>query len=114
MDYRSITSHEAACQIIGKDPAQSTTTSQQSKDIVDAMNFLTKFKPDFNNHQQKKWRPFFIIDQAGFRFHDSCYVDSYSRAFVGSRLCDFVSSEEEADHFGKVFLGLHKRHYYGE
>lgn len=113
-DYKSIKDHKAACAVLGKDPKKSTSTSDQLKDITDAMNKLTGFKADFKKPSQYKWRPFFWVDKAGFRFSGSGCVGSRSDTSVGSRLCDYVSTEAEADFFGKQFIKLHEKHYYGK
>jgi len=114
MTFKEINSHEDACRVLGKDPAQSITTDQKITDICNSFNKLSGFKADFNNPKQKKWRPFFIMDEAGFRFDDSCYGDSYSSVDVGSRLCHYVGSQEEADHLGQQFEALHGAHYMGQ
>ncbi len=115
MNFKDINSHEVACQVIEKDPAQSTTTDQKITDICNAINKLNgDFKADFNNPYQLKWRPFFIMDASGFRFRSSNFGGRLSVAYCGSRLCHYVSSEAEADHLGIQFLELHETHYLGE
>ena len=113
MNFKDITNHEAACKVLEKDPAQSTTTDQKITDVCNAINKLSGFKPDFNSNQ-RKWRPYFWMDSSGFRFDHSYFVASYSYSDVGSRLCHYVGSEQEADHLGTQFLELHKQHYFGE
>lgn len=114
MKYTDITSHEAACAVLFKDPAQSITTDQKITDICKAINKISGFTPDFNNEDQKKWRAYNIVDASGFRFGSSNYDDSYSYStpYVGSRLCHYFSTKEEADHFGKTFVDLNRSHYY--
>jgi len=115
MDFKTITSHEAACEVLGKDPSLSPTTDQQTTDIFNAVNKLNgNFKADFKDSTQKKWRPFFYVDASGFRFLDSLCGRSDSAASVGSRLCHYVGSEEEAYHIGNQFLDLFEKHYLGE
>lgn len=112
--FKEIDSHASACLVLEKEPSLSKTADQMLKDIADAMNSLTGFKADFKNGDQQKWRPFFLVDDSGFRFYDSRYGSSGSSADVGSRLCDYVSSKEEAEHFGQHFVELHKKRFYGE
>lgn len=112
--YTEITSHEKACEVLGKNPAESTTTDQQITDVAKAINKLSGFKPDFNDGDQEKWRPYFIVDKNGFGFSHSHYGSWLSGTDAGSRLCHYVSSEAEADHFGKQFLDLHRKHFNGE
>lgn len=110
MNFKEIKSHADACRILGKDTSESTNIHDQLDDIADAINTLDgDFAADFKNPEQKKWRPFFIVDASGFRFSDSCYVDSDSFTYVGSRLCQFFKSEEAADYFGKEFFALHEK-----
>lgn len=113
MSFNDIKTHEDACRVIQIDPSQSTTTDQKITDICKAINRLSGFKPDFNNEDQLKWRPFFRMDVSGFRFAFSGCDDSFSGAIVGSRLCHHVGTEAEANHLGVHFLELHKEHYFG-
>jgi hypothetical protein len=112
--FKEVNNHIDACKVLGKEPNQSATTDQKITDIFNAANKLSGFKPDFKDKNQKKWRPFFIMDEAGFRFDYSLYDGSRSRTSVGSRLCHYVGSEEEANHLGIQFLELHKEHYFGQ
>lgn len=114
MNYKDVNSHEDACKILEKDPSQSPTTDQKITDIFKAANKLSGFKPDFDNQNQRKWRPFFYMDASGFRFGLSYCDHSFSGTLVGSRLCHYVGSEEEANHLGIQFIELHKAHYFGE
>ena len=114
MDFKDINSHEAACKVLGKDPAQSITADQKITDVFHAVNMLNNYyEADFSN-DLRKWRPFFIMDSSGFRFGFSTCVSRHSTSDVGSRLCHYVSSEAEADHIGRTFIDLHKEHYMGE
>ncbi len=114
MNYKEITTHEEACKVLNKDASKSTTTDQQLVDIAKAINSLSGFKPDFTNRQQKKWRPFFYAAASGFRFALSYFDSDHSTTDVGSRLCHYFATEEEANHYGVEFLEIHKQHYYGE
>lgn len=115
MNYKEIDSHEAACKVLEKDSTQSPTTDQKITDICNAINKVNgNFKADFNNPNQKKYRPFFITDSSGFRFGYSGYDVGSSGSYVGSRLCHYVSSREEADYLGQHFFELHKAHYMGD
>jgi hypothetical protein len=112
--HTEITSHEKACEVLGKNPSESTTTDQQITDVANAINKLSGFKADFKDGDQRKWRPYFLVNEGGVGFSLSCYVDWVSGALAGSRLCHYMSTEEEADHFGKQFLDLHRKHFFGE
>jgi hypothetical protein len=113
VNFREIKTHSDACKVLGKDETLSVTTDQKINDVFNAVNKLKGFKADFNN-EEEKWRPYFRMDSSGFRFLSSGYGHSRSDASVGSRLCHYVSSKEEADHLGVQFLELHKEHYQGE
>lgn len=115
MKFKDIKTHADACQVLGKNPQDSITTDQKITDVCKAVNQLNNnWKPDFNKHDQLKYRPFFIMDASGFRFgHSDCDI-SYSCTGVGSRLCHYVGSREEADYLGQTFIELHKEHYFGE
>lgn len=112
--FKEIDCHASACLVLEKEPSLSKTTDEMLKDVADAMNALTGFKPDFKDGDQKKFRPFFLVDASGFRFGSSYYGYSSSFTDVGSRLCDYVSSKEEAEHFGQHFVELHKKRFYCE
>lgn len=112
--YSEITSHEKACEVLGKDPSESSTSDQQIIDIANAINKLSGFKIDFKDEDQKKWRPYFLVNKEGFGFSGSDYGRWNSTSTAGSRLCHYVGSEDEADHFGKHFIDLHRKHFFGE
>lgn len=113
MKTTDITSHEIACGVLGKDSKESTNIHDQLDDIADALNKADEdFKADFSNPEQRKWRPFFVVDNTGFRFSLSYYVTSHSSTYVGSRLCQYFRSQETADFFGTKFEDLHKRCFY--
>ena len=115
MKPTEITSHKIACAVLGKDLGESVNIHDQLDDIADAINKVDgDYFADFNNPRQEKWKPYFMMDGAGFRFSHSYCDDSCSVAIVGSRLCHFVGSEAEADHLGKQFFELHKEHYLGQ
>jgi hypothetical protein len=112
--YTEVTSHEKACEVLEKSPAESITTDQQITDVANAINKISGFKADFKNGDQKKWRPYFLVNENGFGFSYSSYDHWDSGTLAGSRLCHYMSSEAEADHFGKQFLDLHRKHFFGE
>ena len=114
IDFKSITSHEIACRVLNKVVNEHASTDQKITDICNAINSISGFKVDFKNSNQRKWRSYFIMDSSGFRFVYSYSAYDVTDSFVGSRLCHFVATEEEADHIGKIFFELHKAHYMGE
>ena len=113
MTFKEIISHEAACEVLGRDPKASTNIHYQLDDIAEAINRLDdNFVPDFTDHDQLKWRPWFRFDGSGFRFDGSYYDYSNSYSTVGSRLCNYFRSEEAASHFGKQFLAMHEKCFF--
>lgn len=114
---------KSACDVLGENfeaalPFKNPMSAQQKRCndteeqilIARALNGI--FVPDYNNHDQRKWRPLFVIDSSGFRFSDSDFVFSAAYAHSGSRLCFWFESEELSNHFANHFIDLHKRIYY--
>ena len=101
---------EDACAITGDDPGEARFTAYEPdvnaynklRVIVKALN--EGWTPDWNNSNERKWRPWFYLDNPGFRFDDSRYGNSTST--VGSRLC--LKSEELCNYAAKQFLPLYK------
>ena len=56
---------------------------------------------DWNNHNQRKWIPWFRMSPSSFAFYGSLYGDSVAGAGCGSRLR--VLSIETADFLGEKF-----------
>lgn len=108
-----IKSHADACKVLGKDPKATKTTGKQQVQIATAMNKLAKFKADFENSDQKKWYGIFLINKNGFGFSLSLFGHWHSTSDAGARLCFYFATQEDAEHFCKHFLPLHKKHFYG-
>jgi hypothetical protein len=70
--------------------------------IVKALN--DGWVPDWNDGLWNKWRPWFYLNNPGFRFGVSSCTRASSRAGGGSRLC--LKSEALSDYCGKKFLSL--------
>lgn len=65
------------------------------------------WKPNWNDSKQKKWRPWFWMDDnPGFRFCGSVSVNTNADAGAGSGLV--FASQEISDHAGKCFLDIYK------
>jgi hypothetical protein len=64
------------------------------------------WKPDWNDSKQRKWSPWFYMDNPGFRFSDSYYSVANTNSTGGSRLC--YATEEISNHAAKAFLHLYK------
>lgn len=61
--------------------------------------------PDWDNANERKWRPWFWMNKPGFRLSVVNH-DVFSISTVGSRLC--LKSEELAQHAVKYFLDVYK------
>lgn len=70
--------------------------------IIRALN--EGWTPDWNNGLWDKWRPWFWMNDPGFRFGVSRFTSAHSRTGGGSRLC--LKSRELSDYVGKKFLPL--------
>lgn len=106
-NYKSITSHEIACEVLDKDPNESKGVHDQLDDIAKAINKVDgDFKADYNNPNQPKWYPWFDAS-SGFRFSLSCFAYIGSGTVVGSRLCQRFRSEDASNYFGTQFQELH-------
>jgi len=73
--------------------------------VIEALN--EGWKPDWNNHLEKKWYPYFYGLHANLSCSYSLYSPSRSDAYVGCRL--YCKSEEIADYVGQKFIYLYKR-----
>jgi hypothetical protein len=62
--------------------------------------------PDWDDHSQRKWRPWFYMNTPGFRFLGSVYVSAHTNSGAGSGLC--FKSEELSDHAAKYFPDIFK------
>jgi hypothetical protein len=110
-DFKTIKSFEDACRHLGIEP--STVISQNDtideaaykklKVVVDAIN--NGWKPDWSDHDQYKYFPWFEVLSSGSGFAFSGYGYYYSASSVGSRLC-FESREKclyAAEQFQSIY-----------
>ncbi|MDH6354685.1 hypothetical protein M2132_001014 [Dysgonomonas sp. PH5-45] len=70
--------------------------------IAEALN--EGWTPDWDNANEKKWWPWFIMEKAVFRFFNSRYCCSYADAGSGSRLC--FRTEELSTYCAEQFLPI--------
>jgi hypothetical protein len=104
-----------ACEVTGDNPndkkfhtgAEDDIAYQKLKVVTSALREGVVL--DYGNDNQKKWYPYFIYGASGFRFYDTDYDITYTRAGGGSRLC--VDTEEKAKHLGTTpeFLELYNQ-----
>lgn len=74
--------------------------------IAQAWNKADGFVPDYSNHRQDKWFPWFVYDaeNAGFVYATTDSAPSYTLAYFGSRLC--FKTANRARQFGERFIDL--------
>lgn len=111
-----IKTFEDACDELGIDADDFIQNYEEPNDelayrklkvIVKALN--EGWTPDWNNSSELKWRPWFYLDQPGFRFGGSYYGDSFSDSAGGSRL--YFKTEELCNYAVKQFLDIYKKLY---
>lgn len=105
-------SYEDCCKLLGKEPMNEQAlraagatefgiATMRQETIVEAINGDTKI--NLFDTEQKKWQPWYHIDQSssGFAFCVSCYDCSDADAGYASRLC--LADEKRSDFYGKRF-----------
>jgi hypothetical protein len=80
---------------------------KKAKVITKALN--EGWEPNWNDSSERKWRPWFYLEDPGFQFHDSYYAYSNSDSAGGSRLC--FKSEELCNYAAQQFLDIYKDLY---
>jgi hypothetical protein len=108
--FKDIKTYEDACKELNTIPnwniypadTQDEIAYKKLKTIAAAIN--GDWIPDWNNTNQKKWYPYFILSSGfGFSATDCLYVIASTAA--GSRLC--FESEEKAKYAGTQFKDLY-------
>jgi hypothetical protein len=102
-----------ACKVLDIDPDGIVDESEESdeiaykklKVIVRALN--EGWEANWDDGNQRKWYPWWYMNQPGFRLDDVGYADAYSH--VGSRLV--FKTEELAKHAADYFSGLYSDLY---
>lgn len=105
-------SYEDCCKLLGKEPMDEQAlraagatefgiATMRQETIVEAINGGVKI--NLFDTGQKKWQPWYHIDQSssGFAFCGSFYDFSYAVAGFASRLS--LADEKRADFYGKRF-----------
>jgi hypothetical protein len=64
------------------------------------------WQPNWDDSNERKWRPWFYLNSPGFRFSGSFFGRTYSYSAGGSRLC--FKSEELCNYAAKQFLDIYK------
>jgi hypothetical protein len=76
---------------------------------LDAKAIRGDWEPDWENLSQNKWFPvFYWSPGVGFVFSYSGYDFGNADTYSGSRLC--FPNKEQADHFGKQFIEIHRKY----
>ena len=115
-DYKSIKTFEDACKKTGIETTEPEIKAAHIepvkamiayyKLVIIFMAINNGWKPDWSDHNQWKYYPWFYVLSSGFGFGDSSYDCASSAATVGSRLC--FESEEKADYAGEQFTAIYE------
>lgn len=119
-DFRTIKSFEDACQKENIDPTKlpdvSMIPEEFRKPIIAAYKLLVIYKaindcwvPDWNNHDQYKYYPWYGVLSSGFGFSCSTCGYSHSSSDVGSRLC--TNSAEKAMYIAEQFETEYREYF---
>jgi len=111
-DFKTIKTFEDACRKENIDPEKlpdvSMLPEEFRKPVVAAYKLMIIFRainngwtPDWNNHNQWKYYPWFSVLSSGFGFSASYYGDACTDTGVGSRLC--TDSSEKALYIARQF-----------
>jgi hypothetical protein len=109
--FTEIRTFEDACDALSIDPdavCVATDTKDEAaykklKVVIAAIN--QGWTPDWNNSNQRKWWPYFVLS-SGFGFSLPGYRYDIADSRVGSRLC--FETSEKAEYAGKQFTDLYK------
>ncbi len=115
-DQKATIIFQAACKLTGVDPL-----AMPMLDLIDAEfnpSILAHYKlqvirkaivgewvADWNKYE-RKWSPWFWMNDPGFRFVGSDFVGVYTGVTGGSRLC--FETEEQSDFVGQECIALYR------
>jgi len=115
-DYKSIRTFEDACKKTGIEPSEPEIKAVHSEPVKAMIAYYklviiflainNGWKPDWSDHSQWKYYPWFYVLSSGFGFGGSLFDFGSSITCVGSRLC--FESEEEANYAGKQFTAIYE------
>lgn len=99
---------EDACEILGVDPDAVDNYSEPDEKAYCMLKIIARalnegWEPDYNNESQRKWYPWFYLNEPGFRLRGCCY--DFARTDVGARLV--FKTEELARYAANQFQGLY-------
>jgi hypothetical protein len=92
----------SSCSFFNSSDTEDEKAYKKLKVIIAALN--ESWVPDWNNSNERKWRPWFYLDSPGFQLYYVYYCYTYSN--VSSRLC--FKSEELANYAANQFLDIYK------
>ena len=112
-----IKTFEDACNELGIDSSE-VSASGKIEEAFDSIAAYTKliiiiralnegWKPDWDNHSEYKYYPWFNMSGSGLSFFGS--VNRRSFSCVGSRLC--FKSRELAEYAGKQFIDIYSKFF---
>jgi hypothetical protein len=122
--YTNIKTFEDACKVLNLDPSttlpdvsmlpeihqKAITAHCKLVLIAQALNLNqdgSQWKPDWDDDDQFKYYPWFVMGSSGFRFID--YVLYYGSSDAGSRLC--FRDSEVAQYAGEQFQELYSDYF---
>jgi hypothetical protein len=101
-----------ACEVLDIDPDDAWHESDEKDEVaykqlkIVARALNEGWEPNYNDTNQRKWYPWFYLNEPGFRLH-VCYC-GFSVTFVGARLV--FKSEELARYAATQFQGLYSNY----
>ena len=119
-DYKTIKTFEDACKKIDLDPAKlpdvSIMPEKFRKPIIAASKLMIIYEainngwiPDWSNHSQYKYYPWFEVLSSGFGFSYSDYYCDFTFTLVGSRFC--TDSSEKALYIAEQFKAEYQEYF---
>jgi len=118
-DYKEIKTFEDACKNLGIDSAKlpdlNGIPEKFHKPIIAGYKLMivyeainNEWRPDWSNHNQYKYYPWFRVLSSGFGFSHSYYLCGGTITIVGSRLC--TDTSDKALYIAEQFRDLYQDH----
>lgn len=116
-DFKTIKTFEDACKKLNIDPLKlPELLGEFSKPIIAAYKLMVIYKaindgwvPDWSNHGQYKYYPWFEVLSSGFGFSTSGCFYGDAGTGVGSRLC--TDTSEKAKYIAKKFEAEYREYF---
>jgi hypothetical protein len=110
-NYEGIKTFDDACKALGVSPEEILNENdtpdenayKKLKVVAKAIN--QKWAPDWENTDQRKYYPYFVLS-SGFGFSHSLFCCDHTDSSVGSRLC--FETYDQASYAGQQFIELYR------